>query len=164
MVRAHGSKVALVERRDLGLAEALSECHDAGIDDTEREVCVASLQLAATSQVDIRRRLGAVGPGKQIVEKDEPSLRWQATATPVVELRQHQGRDDQVLVGLHEQSSAALVVRVSGVERGQEWTGVADERHLGARLFGDRLRRECGRASAIGGSCYADPWAPLLAQ
>ena len=118
MAWAHGSKVALVERRDLGLVETLGECHDAGIDDSEREVCVAILQLAATSQVDTGRWLGAIGPGKQIVEEDEPSLRWQPTATPVVELGEDQGRDDQVLVGVHEQPSAALVVRVSGVERG----------------------------------------------
>jgi len=115
---AHGSKVALVERRDLGLAEALGECHDAGVDDPEREVCVASLQLAATSQIDTRRRLSAVDPGKQVVEEDEPSLRWQPTTTPVVELREDQGRDDQVLVDVHEQPGATFVVRVSGVERG----------------------------------------------
>jgi hypothetical protein len=114
---AHGSKVALVERRDLGLAETLGECHDAGIDDSEREISVARLQFAATGQVNTRRRLSAVGPGKQIVEEDEPSLRWQPAATPVVELGEDQGRDDQVLVGVNKQSSAALVVRVSGVER-----------------------------------------------
>ena len=61
---AHGSKVALVERRDLGLDETLGECHDAGIDDSERQISVARLQFAATGHVNARRRLSAVGTGK----------------------------------------------------------------------------------------------------
>jgi hypothetical protein len=74
MGRPNGSKVTLVERRDLRLGQALGERHDAGIDDPEREICVPSLQLAASGKIGARRRLGAVDACEQIVEEDEPGL------------------------------------------------------------------------------------------
>ncbi len=43
MSRSHGPEVALVERRDLGLAKALGECDHAGIDDPQHQIIVASL-------------------------------------------------------------------------------------------------------------------------
>jgi hypothetical protein len=77
MGRPHRSKVALVERRDFRFAQALGQRHDAGIDDPEREVRVASLQLTAASEIDAIQLFNAVDPREQIVEEDEPGLRWQ---------------------------------------------------------------------------------------
>jgi hypothetical protein len=115
----HGSKVALVERRHLRLAQALGERHHAGIDDPEREIHVPSLQLAAAGKIGARRRLDAVDPREKIVEEDEPGLRWQPAAAPVVELGEDEGWYDQVLVRVRQQPGAALVIGIGGVERGK---------------------------------------------
>jgi len=125
----HRSKVALVERRDFRFAQALGERHDAGIDDPEREIRVACLQFAAAGKIGARRRLDAIDPGEQIVEEDEPSLRWQPAGAPVVELGEDEGWYDQVLVRVRQQPGAALVIGIGGVERGKQWARVADERH-----------------------------------
>jgi hypothetical protein len=117
--RPHRSKVALIERRDLWLSEALGERHDAGIDDAKREIRISSLELAAASKIDARRRFNAVDPREQIVEKDEPRLGGQPATAPVVELRKDQGWDDEVLVGVGQQPSAAFVIGIGGVERGK---------------------------------------------
>ncbi len=84
MGRPHRAKVALVQRRDLRLGQALGERHDAGIDDPEREVRVPSLQFAAAGKIGARRRLGAIDPREEIVEEDEPGLGWQPAAAPGV--------------------------------------------------------------------------------
>ena len=118
MGRPHRSKVALVERRDLRLGEALGERHDAGIDDPEREVRMPGLQLAAAGQIDARRRLGAVDPSEQIVEEDEPGLGGQPAAAPVVEHGEDEGRDDEILVGCRQQPRAALVIGVGAEPEG----------------------------------------------
>ncbi len=41
------AEMALVQRRNLRLGQALGECDDAGIDDAEGKILVARLQLAA---------------------------------------------------------------------------------------------------------------------
>jgi len=66
MGRPHRSKAAPVERRDSRFAHALGERHDAGVDDPEREVRVASLQLAAASEIDAIRQFNTVDPREQI--------------------------------------------------------------------------------------------------
>jgi len=129
MDRPHRSKVALVERRDFRFAQALGQRHDAGIDDPEREVRVASLQLTAASEIDAIRRFNTVDPREQIVEEDEPGLRWQPAAAPVVELGEDEGRYDQILVRVGQQRGAAVVIGIGSVERGKQWARVADERH-----------------------------------
>ncbi len=75
MGRPYRPKVALIECRDLRLAQALGERDDAGIDDTEREIGVASLQFAAAGKVLATRRFDAVDPSEQIIEEDEPGPR-----------------------------------------------------------------------------------------
>jgi hypothetical protein len=125
----HRSNMALVERRDLRLAQALGERHEAGIDDSEREIGRASLQLAAAGKIGAGRRFDAIDPREQVVEEDEPGVGRQPAAAPVVELGQDEGRDDQILVCVGQESGAALMIGIGGVERSQQRTGVADERH-----------------------------------
>jgi len=98
MGRPHRSEVALVERRDLRLAQALGERDNTGVDDAEHEIHVASLELAAAGKIVACRRLDPVDPGEQIIEEDEPGLGWQPAAAPVVELSQDEGRYDQILI------------------------------------------------------------------
>lgn len=43
----HGSEMPLIQRRDLGLADALGERHHAGIDKADRQVSIVSLQVSA---------------------------------------------------------------------------------------------------------------------
>lgn len=128
------SKVALVECRDLWFAKPLRERNDAGIDDAERKIDVASLQLAASGKVSACWRLGAVHPRQQIVEKDKPSLRWEPAATPIVELSEDERRNDQILVGFGQEPGAAAVIGIRRVERGKQRTGVADECHVSSAL------------------------------
>jgi len=47
--------MALVERHHLRLALALRERHDAGIDDSQREIRVPSLQFAAAGKIGALR-------------------------------------------------------------------------------------------------------------
>ena len=79
----HGPEVALVERRDLRLAQTLGKGHDACIDNTEREIRVAGLELAAAGEIRARRWLHAVDAREQVVEKDEPGLGRQPPAAPI---------------------------------------------------------------------------------
>jgi hypothetical protein len=53
------SEVTLVERRDLRFTQALGESDDARIDDAEREICIARLQLAAAGRPSRRTRPAA---------------------------------------------------------------------------------------------------------
>jgi hypothetical protein len=119
MSRSHGSEVTLVERGDLGLAEALRKGDHAGIDDPQGEIVVAHLQLAATGEVDRDGGLHTVDPRKHIIEEHVPCRAGKATGAPVVQLGQDQGRDDQVLVGVQEQARARLMVGIGRIERGQ---------------------------------------------
>ncbi len=128
----NGAEVALIERRHLRLAEAFGKSDDAGIDDTKREIAIARLQLSTADQVGTRRRLQAVDPGEQVIEEDEPRLRREPTAAPIVELGEDEGRHDEVLVGAREKPGAGLVIGIRGVERGQQRTCVADEGHFSA--------------------------------
>ncbi len=64
----HGPEVALVERRDLRLAQALGKGHDACIDGAEGGIRVASLKHAAAGAIRARRRLHAVDAREQVVE------------------------------------------------------------------------------------------------
>ena len=154
----HRSKVALVERRDFRFAQALGERHDAGIDDPEREVRVASLQLAAASEIDASRGFNAVDPREQIVEEDEPGLRWQPAAAPVVELGEDERWYDQVLIRVGQHPGAAVVIGIGGVERGKQWARVTDERHrqpgssaTGAAVTSAALRPSVERATPTRG-------------
>ena len=126
MGRPHRSKVTLIERRDLWLPQALGQCDDAGIDDAEREVGISRLQLAAAGKVGARWRFDAVNPRQQIVQKDEPRLLREPAAAPVVELGKDEGWDHEVLVRIRQQPRAAVVIWISGIERGEQRTGIAD--------------------------------------
>jgi hypothetical protein len=154
MGRLHRSEVALVECRNLWLDQAFGECHEARIDDPEGEIRVASLQLATSGKIGARGRLDTVDPSEEIIEKDEPGLGRQPTAAPVVELGEHEGWNDQVLLRVGHQSGASLVIGIGGVERGEQWARVADERHgqrgssaIGSALTSAALRPSVERAT-----------------
>ncbi len=99
----HGPKVALVEGGHLGFVEALDERHDAGIDDAESQVRIATLKLATAGKIRSGRRLDAVDPGEQVVEEDEPRRGPESAGTPVLELRKNEGGDDQILDRIGQQ-------------------------------------------------------------
>lgn len=115
MVGPDGSKVTLVECRNLRLGKPFGEGDDAGINDAEREISVACLQLAAPGQISVRRRLDAVDPGQQIVEKDQPGLGREPAAAPVIELSEDERRHHEILVAAREQPCAALVIGIGRV-------------------------------------------------
>jgi len=121
--------VALVKRGDLGLAQTFGERHDAGIDHPKREVCISSLQFAATGKIGYGRRFDAVDAGQQIVEKHEPGLGRQSAGAPIVELGEDECRYHQILVCIDQEPGATLVIGIGRVERREQGTRIADERH-----------------------------------
>lgn len=72
-------------------------------------LAVASLQLPTAGEVDARRRLDAVDARQDIVEEGEPGLGWKSTVAPVVELGEHEGWNDQIL--LRVKSPAGRIAR-----------------------------------------------------
>lgn len=118
MPRPNGSKVMMVEGRHLRLAQTFRECHDAGVDDSECKIRIPSLQLTATGKIGDRRRLDVVGTRDHVIEEDEPGLRCQTTLAPVVELGEHEGRDDQVLVRFRQQPGTGFMIGIGRVEGG----------------------------------------------
>ncbi len=75
---------------------------------------------------------------------------------PVVELGEHEDRDDEVFVGLADQSGAATVIGVGCVQRREQRTGVEHQWHL-RRWVRDRMRGHLGGGAAVRGS--GDPQA-----
>lgn len=160
----HRPEVALVECGHLRLVETLGERDDAGIHDSQGQVDIARLQLAAASQISPDRRLDAVGAGQDVVEEDQPSVARQSACAPVVELGKDKGWHDEILVRAGQQSGTARMVRICRVERGEQRTGVADERHSSARLVGHGPGGELGRAPPVGGARDSYPRAAPTPQ
>ena len=162
--RADSPKVALVERGDLRFAEALCERHDARVDHSEFEILIGSLQCATPSEIDTGRRLDAIDACQDIVKEDQPRGGIEPATAPVVEFGQDEGRDQQVLVGVGQQSGATEVIRVRGIKRSQQRPRVADERHGSTRFVGDGICGDIGSGSTVGRTGDADAWAPPRTQ
>jgi len=56
------------------------------------------------------------------------------------------------------------VIRIGPVERSEQGTGVADERHVSVRLLGDWLGGDLGGATAVGRPCHTDTRTPAGSQ
>ena len=129
MRRPYGGEVAVVERRDLGLVETLDERNDARVGDTEPEVRVRRLKVAATDQVCSGRRLRAICACEEIVQERELHVAAQALVAPIVELREDERWHDEILACVRDERGAAGVIRVGGVERCEQRSGIEYQRH-----------------------------------
>ncbi len=138
MPRSHDAEVALVESAHLRLVQPLGEGDHARINDAECQVPILVLELATALQIDQRRGFDGINAPFDILEEDQPRVDRQALRAPVVELAQHQGRNNQVLGRTSDEAGAAFVVWISRVQRRQQGSGVEDERHSARRLC-DRL-------------------------
>jgi hypothetical protein len=121
--------VPTVEGGEPLLSKPLEERDDAGVDDPEAEIAVVRLELAATRNVGLDQSLQPVGPALDVLEERKPDIRVKTSVTPVVELGEHEYRDDEVLRGIFEEVDAREMVGVVAVQGRQENTGVDDERH-----------------------------------
>ncbi|MDQ3937532.1 MAG: hypothetical protein M3253_02490, partial [Chloroflexota bacterium] len=63
--------MALVERRNLRLSQALSQGNDAGVDHAQGEIAVLRLKLTTTCQIGRGGRFDDVDPLVDILEEDE---------------------------------------------------------------------------------------------
>jgi hypothetical protein len=124
MPRSNDAEMALVQGPHLGLVQPLGESDDAGINDSERQVAVLVLQLATALQIGQRRGFDGIDAAIDVLEEDQPGVDGQALGTPIVELGQNQGRDDEILRCIGDQAGAALVVRIRRVQGRQQRPGV----------------------------------------
>lgn len=126
MTRANHREVAVIERGDGVLAEPFGDSDDAGVDHTEAEIRVRELQVAATAKVAWGRRLDAVHAVDDIVEERQPGVGAEALMAPVVDLGEDQHRDHEIGLGVDEQARTPLVIRIVGVEGGEQVVGTGE--------------------------------------
>lgn len=125
----HG-EVSVIEGGQLVLPETLGEREHAGIDHTQRLICVLGLQLPAAFEIGRDRVLEPVGPVQHVFQERDPRVRAQTLMAPVVELGEHEDGHDEVFVGLAQQRGAPIVVGVGCVQRREQRAGVEHKRHL----------------------------------
>lgn len=90
-------EVAMIERGELGLAQSFDQREHARINDADVEIPVLTLDLKTATQVGQRRLMHDIDAVEQILEKCRPDLGVQPLVTPVVEFREHERRNDQIL-------------------------------------------------------------------
>ena len=126
VLRPQRSEVAVVERREFGLTQALDNREDSGVDESDI-VTVADVpnpEVVLGEQV-----LHPVGSGRHVVEEGEQHSGVQAKVDPVVDLHEHRRRDDARLLALFDQRSAGGMIGVATIERRVQRTRVEDQRH-----------------------------------
>lgn len=130
MQGADDGEVPAIERGELVLPESLDQREDARVDRPKPKIRVFGLEGLAPLELGPGRSLRSVGAVEKILEKSEPHLSAKPCATPVVELRQDQDRNHEILASFEQQRGAADVVGIRGVERCEQGARVEHERHV----------------------------------
>jgi len=135
-------EVPAVERGHLRLSESLTRDDDGGVDETQVERLVLSLELGGTNEVLLVEVVETVGATRNVVNKGLPCRGSIQLEQPVVHLDEHRRRDHQVLADFGDRRSAALMLRVGGIEQSDDRARVENERHY------ERARRRAGACSS----------------
>jgi hypothetical protein len=110
-------EVSVVEGGQLVLSETLGEREHAGIDHSQRLICVLGLQLQAAFEIGRGCVLESVGAVQYVFQERDPRVRAQTLVAPVVKLGEHEDGHDEVFVGLVQQRGTPFVVGVGCVQR-----------------------------------------------
>jgi len=147
--RAHDREVSSVESRNLSLVEALTECDDGCVDESEVEVVVVALEIGCSPQVVDRERFEAVCARADVIDEDVPRRRAEEFAGPVVDLDEDAAGDDEILLEVVDERDRPCVCGIARVEEGQDRSRVEDKYHyVSARL-------RIGACSSVAAICAA---------
>lgn len=128
MARSHDREVAVVERRELALAEPFGDRQHGAVDEPDFQVVVGSQQLVDASVVLGYQVLDDKGAALNLGEHRREGFVARVAAEQVVDLDQDGRGNDPGLPDLVKQLRAALVFLVVAVESGDENRGVAGQR------------------------------------
>lgn len=145
----HRGEVTMIERRQFRLPEPLDQCKYRPVDHPDRKVVIGLLDLLAALEVRVSWTLDPVGAAEKVVQECQPDGRRQSLMAPIVELRKHQCRNDQILLRPEDEVGTANVVRICRVDACQENAGIKDQRQL-LRRCGDRVGRRLRGGGTVG--------------
>lgn len=149
--RPQDSEVALVERCELGFAEALGDRENSRVDEADVRICVRVAQLTGPSVVLDGEVLDQVRACDHVVEKRPQHAGMHPRVDPGVDLDQYGRRDDERFVGVLDESARGGVVGIATVERGVQRARVEDQ----------HLERGGGRSSPAVRAVSEVPDAPM---
>ena len=121
------------------------------------------LQVSAPRKVAPVRGLHDVDACEKVVEERQPGHRRKPSGAPVIELGKSESRNDEVFRRGQDQVRARAVIRIRGVQGGEQRTGVQDQRHS-AGCFGDRFGCQLRGALSIGRAGDAEARPPRLSN
>lgn len=120
---AHDGEVAMVKRRQLGLAQALDHSEDGGVDEADPKVRVGGEQIAHPAIILGEQILHNERSSIDLIEDQREPIAGKSPAEPI-HLREHRRGHNSWLTCLREQTDTRIVIVVIRVQRGVENAGV----------------------------------------
>jgi hypothetical protein len=118
--------VAVVERGELWLPQALGYSEDSYVDEADAQVGVGHEQRTHTRVVDRLERLHDERFAAAILEKPDKCVGLMCASEVILELHKHGRGHDPILTTLFEQRRARLVLLVARLDRGEQRPRVDD--------------------------------------
>jgi hypothetical protein len=116
----------MVERRELGLAQSLDNCQNGGVDEANAQVGVGTHQLTDPLVVAVGQVLDGENARPNLVDDRRERSRTELPRNHVIELCKHRRGHDPRAWYRAQQLRTGGVLRVLGINGGQQWAGVQD--------------------------------------
>jgi hypothetical protein len=124
VARPHDREVPVVERRQLGLAQALHERQDGRIHEADAQIDVGAHQLPDSDIVSLAERDHIKLATANRLEQSRESVGSDLPAQEMIQLDQHRRYDNTPLAWQPKEPGTVFVILVGRVKRCDDWTGI----------------------------------------